>query len=142
MNNHHDAEDVAQESFVIAWQQLPRYRHEASFTTWLYRIATNRALNHARRAQREGLPLEQLEQSAVDPHPGPADQTLTAAATTAVRKAIAELPLEQRVTLVLRQFEQLSYAEIADIRGSSVPAVRSHLLRARRAVALQLKDWR
>lgn len=143
LGNYHDAEDVTQDAFVVAWESLPRYRGEASFSTWLYRIATNRAINVARRRERADRqdPLDSLRTEA-DVAPGPAQQIEATASSSAVREAIAELPMDQRVPLVLRQFEHLSYAEIADITGSSVPAVRSHLHRARRALAGRLEGWR
>jgi RNA polymerase sigma-70 factor, ECF subfamily len=147
LNNHHDAEDVTQESFIVAWESLPRYRSEASFATWLYRIATNRAINHARRRRTEPVENVTLEAAAgsadASPSSGePADEAIGNARRDALKAAIERLPMEQRVILVLRQFEELSYAQIAEIRGLSIPAVKSHLLRARRDLARQLKDWR
>jgi len=143
LGNHHDAEDVTQDAFVVAWESLPRYRHEASFSTWLYRITTNRAINLAnRRARADQQDPHDALQTEADPSPGPAQQAELLATSQALRDAIAELPMEQRVPLVLRQFEKLSYAEIAEICGSTVPAIRSHLHRGRRALASQLEGWR
>jgi RNA polymerase sigma-70 factor (ECF subfamily) len=144
LNNHHDAEDVTQESFIRAWQSLPRYRHDATFSTWLYRIVTNRAISHVqRRGRQPEVPLDRLSESApVQDLERPESQVVAKATEAALREAIAALPLEQRVTLVLAQFEGLSYIEIANVRGTSVPAVRSQLLRARRTLGRQLTEWR
>ena len=79
---------------------------------------------------------------ACDRNRGPADRVQEALAADAVSKAVAALPPAQRVALVLHQFEGLSYRQIADITHSTVPAVRSHLHRARRTLASTLRDWR
>jgi RNA polymerase sigma-70 factor (ECF subfamily) len=140
LNNPDDAEDVAQEALVAAWQALPRFRAEANFTTWLYRIVTTRALNFIHRTPRPD-PLDTAAEVA-DQSPGPAEQTELAYTSRAVANAIAALPPPQRVALVLHQFENLTYAQIADITATTVPAVRSHLHRARRTLATRLQDWR
>ena len=140
LNNPDDAEDVAQEALVAAWQALPRFRAEASFTTWLYRIVTTRALNFVNRTPRPDSVDTAAE--VADRTPGPAEQTELAHTSRAVANAIAALPPPQRVALVLHQFENLTYAQIADITATTVPAVRSHLHRARRTLAIRLQDWR
>ena len=140
LNNPDDAEDVAQEALVTAWQALPRFRAEASFTTWLYRIVTTRALNFVNRTPRPD-PVDTAAEVA-DQSPGPAEQTELAHTSRAVANAIAALPPPQRVALVLHQFENLTYAQIAGITATTVPAVRSHLHRARRTLATRLQDWR
>ncbi len=140
VGNQHDAEDIAQEALVAAWQHLPEFRSGAKFSTWLYRIVTRRALNHIARAKRTAS-LDLLE-NVTDPEEETArnvERGLTASAVTA---AVAALPPPQRVAIVLHHFEGLSNAEIADITGSTVPAVRSHLFRGRRALTRTLRDWR
>jgi RNA polymerase sigma-70 factor (ECF subfamily) len=140
LGNRHDAEDITQDALIAAWQGLDRFRADASFATWLYRIVTTRCLNKVNRS-RATSPLDavaELRESSV----GPADQVERAAAAEAVATAVTELPGPQRVALVLHQFEGLSYADIAEITDSTVPAVRSHLHRARRTLATRLQDWR
>ncbi len=140
VGNHHDAEDIAQEALVAAWQHLPEFRSGAKFSTWLYRIVTRRALNHISRAKRTAS-LDLLG-DVTDPEEetaGHAERGMTAGAVTA---AVAALPPAQRVAIVLHHFEGLSNAEIADITGTTVPAVRSHLFRGRRALTKTLRDWR
>ena len=140
LGNHHDAEDVAQEALVTAWQQLPRFKADSTFATWLYRIVTRRALNRITRARRT-WPADLLEH-ADDADPGPAGITERNHAIDAVTQAVTALPPAQRVVVVLHHLEGLSYAEIARITHSTVPAVRSHLHRARRTLSTTLEEWR
>jgi RNA polymerase sigma-70 factor (ECF subfamily) len=140
LGNHQDAEDVAQEALVTAWQQLPRYKASSSFSTWLYRIVTSRALNRITRTRA----TESLDLLGDIPDPGDepgqhAERDLT---VDAVTDAVAALPPPQRVAIVLRHFEGLSNAEIARITESTIPAVRSHLFRGRRTLSQTLEQWR
>lgn len=134
------ARDIAQESLLSAYRNLPRFRGDASFRTWLYRIVSNASINHLRRS---GLstPLPP-DEAIADEARGPAEEAVNTAQVAAVRSAIAELPLPQRIPLVLSEYERLSYEEIAVITQTSVPAVRSQLFRARRALARALESWR
>jgi RNA polymerase sigma-70 factor (ECF subfamily) len=140
LGNHHDAEDVTQEALIAAWRALPTFRAEAAFSTWLYRIVITRSLNRINRT-RTTFPLDVQPEPAA-PGGGPPEQVERNAAADAVTRAITTLPGPQRVALVLYQFEELSYADIAEVTGTSVPAVRSHLHRARRTLASMLRDWR
>jgi RNA polymerase sigma-70 factor, ECF subfamily len=138
--NHHDAQDIAQDALIAAWENLDRFKASSSFSTWLYRIVTRRALNKITR-RRGGDPADLLD-TVTDPGAGPAAQAVRNLAGDAVTDALAALPLPQRAVVVLHHFEELSYAEVAEVTGSSVPAVRSHLFRARRALGKKLEEWR
>jgi RNA polymerase sigma-70 factor (ECF subfamily) len=138
--NHHDAQDIAQEALVSAWENLSGFRGDASFGTWLYQIVTRRALNKLR-GSRVADQADLLEDVA-DPAAGPAVQAERDLAVDAVTDALAALPFPQRTVVVLHHFEGLSYAEVADVTGSTVPAVRSHLFRARRTLGKRLQEWR
>jgi RNA polymerase sigma-70 factor, ECF subfamily len=140
LGNHQDAEDVAQEALVAAWQQLPGFKADSSFSTWLYRIVTRRALNRiTRRRVTESL---DLLGDVCDAGDGPDQQTERNLTVDAVTDAVIALPPPQRIAIVLRHFEGLPLAEIADITGSTVPAVRSHLFRGRRTLSTTLAEWR
>src|SRR3984957_8092558 len=138
--NHHDAQDIAQEALVSAWENLGRFRADASFSTWLYQIVTRRALNKLSR--RRIADQADLLGDVADPVAGPAVQAERNLAVDAVTDALAALPFPQRTVVVLHHFEGLSYAEVADVTGSTAPAVRSHLFRARRTLGKRLEEWR
>ena len=138
--NHHDAQDIAQEALIAAWENLDRFKAESSFSTWLYQIVTRRALNKVTRGRRGDL--TDLLDDAIDPGTEPAVQAERNLAVDAVTDAVTALPPPQRVAIVLHHFEGLPLAEIADITGSSIPAVRSHLFRGRRTLSKTLAEWR
>ena len=140
LGNHQDAEDVAQEALVTAWQQLPGFRADASFPTWLYQIVTRRALNRITRS-RITQSMDLLGDVS-DASAGPSQQTERNLTVDAVTDAVTALPAPQRIAIVLRHFEGLPLTEIADITGSTVPAVRSHLYRGRRTLSTTLEQWR
>ena len=138
--DHHDAQDLAQEALIGAWENLDRFRADSSFRTWLYQIVTRRTLNKLTR-RRDAGSLDALADVA-DPGVEPAAQAERNIAVDAVTDALAALPFPQRAVVVLHHFEGLSYAEVADVMHSSVPAVRSHLFRARRTLGTKLGEWR
>ena len=138
--NHHDAQDVAQEALIAAWENLARFGAKSSFSTWLYQIVTRRALNKVSRGR--GASSLDLLPDLADPAGEPAAQTERNLAVDAVTDALLALPFPQRAVIVLHHFEGLSYAEIASVTGSTEPAIRSHLFRARRALGKKLEEWR
>jgi RNA polymerase sigma-70 factor, ECF subfamily len=138
--DHHDAQDVAQEALIAAWENLARFRAGSSFSTWLYQIVTRRALNKVTRG-RAASSLDMLPDLA-DPAGEPAVQVERNLTVDAVTDALHALPFPQRTVIVLHHFEGLSYAETASVTGSTEAAVRSHLFRARRALGRKLEEWR
>ncbi len=123
-----DAEDVAQEAFVKAWLALPRYRESlGSWRAWLCRIA----INTARDMLRRGRAVEELDERLPDDASGPAEQADIETQRSAVRRALAQLPEASRAALVLREYEGLSYAEIATTLGIPIGTVMSRLNYAR-----------
>ena len=140
-----EAEDVAQETFVKAYQALGKFRGASSFQTWLYRIASNLAIDTMRRRKRHGsVSLEQsvetdegqVPRQWPDEGPGPFEQAEIAETQQAVREAIATLSPKLRTVIVLYDLEGLSYKEIADILGCPLGTVKSRLFNARN----QLQD--
>ena len=134
-----DAEDIVQESFVRAYQNLHRYRDEAKYTTWLLRIVTNLCTDHARTTQRRHT-LEQQEASgALDwmtegSTDDPVQELEAERRKCALRKALMAMPSHHRTAIVLRDLEEKDYEEIAGIFGCSVGGAKLRVLRARRAL--------
>ncbi|MBW3665062.1 MAG: sigma-70 family RNA polymerase sigma factor [Actinobacteria bacterium] len=132
-----DAEDVAQEALVRAWRSLPRFRGDARFSTWLYRIVTNLALNRVDR--RRGVTAE-IPDTAVRSD-DPAVRTEDAERLSAALAALERLSAEQRACYVLREMEGLSYEELAEVLDTSVAAVKSRLFRARQELTAALARY-
>ncbi len=131
-----DAEDVAQQVFLRVWQSAPRYQPGAKFTTWLLTITRNLVFNELRRRRRARLvDLESGEHGAPefpDTHTAtPARAALGAELERVVAAAIAALPESQRLAVILRRYDEMSYEEIAAVLETSVPSVKSLLFRAR-----------
>ncbi len=135
--NREDASDAAQDAFVRAYQALPRYREDATFSTWLYRIATNAALDLVRR--RPALPPVELsaEYRAPDDPEAAANRREV---TRRVHAALGHLTVEYRTAVVLRDLQGLAYGEIARILQVPLGTVRSRLARGREAMRAQLTD--
>jgi RNA polymerase sigma-70 factor, ECF subfamily len=132
-----DAQDAVQETFVRAWRAFPRFRHDSAISTWLYRIVTRRALDKIARRRSTGT-LDEVElEAGLDPAQAAEDQERL----RAVRGAIAHLPPEQRAALVLREFEGLSYQEVGQVLGASVPAIKTRIHRARLTIIQQTSSW-
>jgi len=134
-----DAEDIVQEAFVRAYQNLNKYRDEAKFTTWLLRIVTNLCTDMARMSQRRQA-LEQQEASGALMWMTSGDvedpvQNLNAEMRVgALRKALTALPTHHRTVIILRDLEEREYTEIAEILGCTVGGAKLRVLRARRAL--------
>lgn len=129
------AEDAAQEAFVRVWQNLDKYNPQYAFRSWLYRIASNAALDALRR-ERPTATLDSL--SVADERPGPEQVTEQAQRTTWVRRAISKLSEPLRLILVLREYEQLSYQEIAEALDIPLGTVMSRLNTARTQLRQEL----
>lgn len=137
-----EAEDVVQETFLKAYRALPRFRGEAAFYTWLYRIALNGARNAVLRRRQRGAP--QGVTPAQLPAPvgeigTPESMLLSKQVMQTIDAAMEALPLELRTAIVLREIEGLSYEEIAQIMECPLGTVRSRIFRAREAIARRLR---
>lgn len=134
-----DAEDIVQEAFVRAYQNLGRYRDEAKFTTWLLRIVTNLCTDQARMGHRRQALEQQEAAGALDwmtigEHEDPVKNLEADRRKTALRKALDALPTHHRSAIVLRDLEEREYSEIGQILGCSVGGAKLRVLRARRAL--------
>lgn len=127
VNNHDDANDMAQEVFLRAYRALGRFRGESSFSTWLYRIAVNTCLNFraARRPVGNELP-EQLPNGS----PGAQEELEAEERSRRVREAVSRLPEKQRATVILKVYHDLTHEEVAGILGASVGTVKANLFHA------------
>ncbi len=132
------AQDVAQEAFVRAHRGLANFRGQSQVRSWLYRIATNLALNAVQR--RREYPTDTMPERPMGS--GPERQTELEALREALEDAIAELPDDLRVPLTMREYGGLSYAEIAEETGLPLNTVRTRILRARRALRSTMEGWR
>jgi RNA polymerase sigma-70 factor, ECF subfamily len=150
LRNAQEAEDVVQDTFLNVFQRLNTFRGESAFTSWLYRIAANNALMKIRKKKRE--PIESIdnllptfkEDGAHVAMPGvwagrSADKLIDdKKLAKALEDALARLPPQYRVVLLMRDVDGLSNEEISDVMGLSIPAVKSRLHRARLAVREEL----
>ena len=137
LGNHSDAEDIAQQVFVRVWKSAKRYVPRAKFTTWLLKITRNLVFNELRRRSRHAQvslqsEAEEEERPIRDEHAiAPDASLLEQELQKAIDAAIARLPETQRMAVILRRYEELSYEEIAETLDQSVSAVKSLLFRAR-----------
>lgn len=125
--NREDAEEAVQDTLTSAWQNLHKFRGDAKVSTWLYRIAANASLAVVRKRKETVVDLDVIELE--DPAPMTADRV---ADVDAVRRALAELPEDFRVAVVLREFAEMSYADIAEHQGIPVATVKTRINRARK----------
>lgn len=134
------AEDAAQETFMRAWSHLGSFRadRETSLRAWLYRIALNAATDMLRK-ERRILPGDVDDFHLTDPMPGPEGLFLQGERTALVQQAIQSLPDASRAVLVLKEYESLSYREIADALDIPIGTVMSRLNYARRLLKEKLE---
>lgn len=147
----HDADevqDVAQEAFIKAYRALPRFRGDSAFYTWLYRIAINTAKNHlvsrSRRPPGSDVEIEDAQYyeagDALRTIETPESALFGAELKAVVERAIGELPDDLRTAVTLREFDGLSYEDIADVMDCPVGTVRSRIFRAREAIDKQVRE--
>jgi RNA polymerase sigma-70 factor, ECF subfamily len=142
-----DAEDATQNALIAAWRQLPAFRAQARFSTWMYRIVTNHALNQLRRrAARSETSLDAVElepgQQPVAWSDDPYRHSETSALMADLRAALAALPEPQRVCWLLREVDNCTYREVATITATSLDTVRGRIYRARQQLAEAMASWR
>jgi RNA polymerase sigma-70 factor, ECF subfamily len=129
VRQHDDAADLTQDTFVRAWKALGRFRGQARFSTWIYRIAVNVSLNRVG-ARTPPTDAADFDLMADGRGPAPGDGLALEERKVAVRRAIQALPPRQRTALILRTYHELSHQEVADIVGTSVGAVKANVFHA------------
>jgi RNA polymerase sigma-70 factor (ECF subfamily) len=132
--NEEDARDVVQESYLRAWKGIGKFRGEAAFSTWLYRITANTAATHVRRRRRQRAePIDSWLEPADDRFDAqPASMAESADTLDRIGAALDELPAKLRSVVVLKDVYGLSHEDIADELGITVAAAKVRLHRARR----------
>lgn len=137
------AEDLCSETFYKAFRSLNSFREvDASFSTWLYTIARNTVLSELRKQKASSVSLDEgglMPIASTDI--APEQEVLRSEKVSLVREAINNLPEKQRSALILREYDQMDYQEIANILGQTVSSVKSLLFRARASVKNQLEPY-
>jgi len=126
-----EAEDLAQQVFIRIWKSAPRYRPTAKFTTWLFRITRNLVFNELRRKRHFVDQADEMPEPAERRDQEPDKVLMEGELQSAIQNAIDQLPESQRLAIILRRYEGMAYEEIAAVMGTTVPAVKSILFRAR-----------
>ncbi len=136
-----DAFDVSQESVLKLYRALPKFRQEASFSTWVYRITCNAALDFLRK-KRASLSLEALYEQGLEPLAAEniEERVILADEHRALERLIAELPASLREVILLRDVDGYSYEEIAQILQTALGTVKSRLYRAREMLRKKWKE--
>ena len=141
-----DAEDIAQQVFLNVWKSAPRWRPEARVSTWILTIAKRLVFNESRRRSRTRLIPQQREDDKcladpADSSPTPAQGFLDRELHEAVERAMGLLAEKERLAVILRRQEGMPYEEIATVLGTSIPAVKSLLFRARISLRQNLSEY-
>ncbi len=146
LGHHQDAEDVAQDAFLSAWENIGNFQFRSRFSTWLYRIVKNKCLNHIDQYQRRKTDPTEID----DSQPWvplntltPEDEALRTEEKDIVHAALAKLKDSHKEILVLRELRELSYEEISEILGCTLGRVKSRLHEARKALKEELErvEW-
>ena len=147
LNDPGEVEDVTQEAFIKAYRALEKFRGDSAFYTWLYRIASNAAKNHlVAKGRRPGADVtiedaEGFEQAAlISESSTPEAELMSEELAQVVTEALDALPEELRAALSLREFEGLSYDDIAAVLECPVGTVRSRIFRAREAIDERVRE--
>lgn len=144
--NHALADDLAQETFVLAWRNLKSFRQEARFSTWLYRIATNCWLADARKRKESLLgdsdaTLAEGDDDAAEPAEGTPDHARGATLRIDMERALGVLSEAERAAIVQCYHNDLSHEEAAFVLGCPVGTVKTHVLRAKQKLKRALASW-
>jgi RNA polymerase sigma-70 factor (ECF subfamily) len=143
LGSEEEARDVAQEAFLKAYRGIGGFKGEARFSSWLYQIATNLCRDRLRRRKtRATVSLEELGEAGTEmaeTHPGAHERLLQQDLARAVRRAIHALPEEQREVLILKEYEGLTFLEIAQALDAPVSTVKTRLYRGLGQLRIRLE---
>jgi len=150
VNDSDEVKDVAQEAFIKAYRALPKFRGESAFYTWIYRIAVNTAKNHlvAKGRRPPGSDVDACDAefyaggTALHEMATPENQMMKEELEAVVFKALSDLPDDLRTAVTLREFDGLSYEEIAGVMDCPVGTVRSRIFRGREAIDNRIRGLR
>ena len=142
LRNYHETEDIVQQAFLRAWEKIGTFKGNSNFYTWLYRIAVNTAKNHlvskSRRPPNIDVDIDdgefQNNSAVLRDNESPQASLATSQMEQVIFRSIENLPSELRIAVTLREFDGLSYEEIAKIMNCPVGTVRSRIFRAREAI--------
>jgi RNA polymerase sigma-70 factor (ECF subfamily) len=154
MGNYDDANDLAQEVFVLFFRKIDLFRGDCRLKTWLYRIMVNTAKNMWKKRERRGesktvslfepFPGDDGEETVRElpsPFPGPREEAEGRQSADALQEALSQLSPEHREAIVLRCIEDMSYEEIAEATGANLGTVKSRINRARFELRKTMMDW-
>ncbi len=147
VRNRDVVEDLAQDSFINAFRSIKGFRGGSSFYTWLYRIASNVSLNYLAKNKRAVfvdetvLDTADVAERTASADVSPERRTSSNETASAISKAIESLPEEIKKAVILREYEGLSYEEIAELMDCPVGTVRSRIFRGRGILKSALKDY-
>jgi RNA polymerase sigma-70 factor, ECF subfamily len=139
------AQDIAQDAFVHAFEKLSTFRGQSAFYSWLFRIALNAAVSARRKTRRVTGSIDAIREATGDepvdgrPSAAPENASDVGDRQRLVRRALAQLPEEYRTALVLKEMDDLKYEEIADLLGVPLGTVRSRIHRARQELRARLQ---
>ncbi len=138
--DHDEADEIAQDTFVKAYEALGTFRGEAKLYTWLYRIMMNAVIQRSRKSKtRQMVGLEDLENTLESAEPGPVDAMLRTETTKLIEMAIETLPPKQQRVFIMRHFEELPYEDISQVTGTSVGGLKANYFHAIRKIGEYLQ---
>ncbi|MDE3057668.1 MAG: RNA polymerase sigma factor [Bacteroidota bacterium] len=137
LQDHYSAEDATQETFIKAFKAIKNLREAARFKAWIFTITRNEVFAHLRCTKSNGLEEERVAEEQGSPY----EELVNQEQKELVQRFLGELKPEYREALILLEYEQLSYAEIASITGSSLSAIESRIFKARKSLSKKLKPY-
>ena len=151
LNDYEEAVDLAQESFVRVYFAIDRYHSRYAFSTYIYRIATNLAISEIRKRKRRRLfsltglfqfdGEEEKDFQPADNKPHPEEDTLSSEKLLMIQKAISALPDKYRAPIILREIQELTYEEVAEVLGLGLGTTKSRISRGRGMLRERLKNY-